>query len=66
MSLPSLRAAIAEVATIYYSGKGVPDAVLNSPEPCRAIAYHCGYEVFDGTPWWDMLMDGVNCWQEKK
>ncbi len=39
--------------------KSKEDAVLDSPEPCRAIAYHLGYEDLDGTPWWDEVMDIV-------
>ena len=34
-----------------------PREVRLSPEPYRAAAYHLGWEQYDGTPWWDKVMD---------
>ena len=34
-----------------------PPEVANSPEPYRAAACALGWECFDGTPWWDEVMD---------
>ncbi len=44
-----------------YNGKvAAPQDLFESPEPCRAIAYHLGYEEMDGTPWWDEVMNIVS------
>ena len=57
--VPDVQDAARKILAIYDGEEAAPDEVINSPEPCRAIAYHLGYAHMDGTPWWDAVMERV-------
>lgn len=54
-----VKVAAAAIIGVASDPMRVPPDVFNSPEPYRAAAHALGWGDWDGTPWWDAVMDEI-------